>query len=248
MKIVTWNICCLPNIINLYQNPMCVIDKIIDVLISYKSDFICLQELFDKKCIERVKERMSNYSILHDTTSSRKFVNSGLMILSKHKLLASGCEQYKAKCGEDRMSCKGFLYGLYDYNGKNIVVYNTHLNNDTPIFNFYSNPNNVIKKQLTQLFLHIHKASKQYKQIFIGGDFNTETYFLQTFVQNAFFLTNLTIKGFNANTTLINETKTIDHVLYITPYKSPVYEETQKNYNFSLYSDHFLIEKDFTML
>ena len=49
MKIATWNICCLPNYANLYQNPINCIDITIKHLKLIKADIICLQEVFDKK-------------------------------------------------------------------------------------------------------------------------------------------------------------------------------------------------------
>ena len=67
MRILSWNICCLPNYINLYQNPNCVIDNIIRTISYFKADFICLQEIFDTKAIETIKRKMSNYNIIYDT-------------------------------------------------------------------------------------------------------------------------------------------------------------------------------------
>ena len=87
MKIISWNICCLPNAINLYLNPKCVIDNIITTLQYFKSDFICLQEIFDRTCIERIKDAMSSYNIIYDTKGPKSAINSGLMILSKYPLV-----------------------------------------------------------------------------------------------------------------------------------------------------------------
>ena len=110
MKIITWNVCCLPNIINLYQNPQYVISNIKKTIQSFKADIICLQEVFDNYCIEKLKSTFINYHVLYDKKRFGKPINSGLMILSKLPLIDYGFHEYKSKCGEDRMSCKGFLY------------------------------------------------------------------------------------------------------------------------------------------
>jgi len=245
MKVISWNICCLPNAINLYQNPKCVIDNIITTLQYFKSDFICLQEIFDRTCIKRIKETMSSYNIIYDTKGPKSAINSGLMILSKYPLVDYGFHEYKSKCGEDRLSCKGFIYGVYKYKDEHLIIYNTHLNNDTPIFNLYSNSSDVIKNQLMQLFIHIYKSSKVCNNIIIGGDFNSEPYFIGSFL-NTFYATNkLHIKGFSHENTLCQEEKAIDHILYISKVKpkNPV-TMIQKNYSFPLFSDHLLIIKN----
>ena len=245
MKVISWNICCLPNPINLYQNPKCVIENIIDTLKYFKADFICLQEIFDRTCIERIKKSMSNYNIIYDTKGPKSAINSGLMILSKYPLVDYGFHEFKSKCGEDRLSCKGFMYGVYKYKDEHILMYNTHLNNDTPIFNIYSNITDVIKDQLTQLFIHVYKSTKVCKHIIIGGDFNSEPYFICSFLNTFYATKELYISGFSTNNTLCEEQKAIDHILYISkrcPTSTLVLE--QNNFSYPLFSDHLLIIKN----
>lgn len=245
MKIISWNICCLPNVINLYQNPKCVIDNIIKTLQFFKADFICLQEIFDKTCIDIIKKAMSSYNIIYDTKGPKSAINSGLMILSKYPLVDYGFHEFKSKCGEDRLSCKGFIYGVYKYNDEHIIIYNTHLNNDTPIFNLYSNSTEVIHNQLTQLFIHIYKSSKVCNNIIVGGDFNSEPYFIGSFLNTFYATKKLFISGFSHENTLCEEQKAIDHILYISkkrPTNTLIF--TQNNYSFPLFSDHLLIIKN----
>ena len=248
MKIVSWNICCLPNYANLYQNPVYVIDNIIKVLKICKADVICLQEIFDTKCIDTIKKHMSNYNIIYDTKGPKSFINSGLMILSKLPLMNYGYHEYQSKCGEDRLSCKGFLYSVLQYNKKNIVIYNTHLNNDTPIFNFYSNSNTIIDNQLSQLFIHVYKTTKVCANVIVSGDFNCEPYYLGKFINTFYATKDLLINGFNSQSTLCDEDRCIDHVLHISD-KDKNKQSYNKQLNIKqtntkliLFSDHKLIE------
>ena len=245
MKIISWNICCLPNFVNLYQNPKCVIDNIIETLHYFKADFICLQEMFDNKCIEQIKKSMSTYNIIYDTKGPKSAINSGLMILSKYPLIDYGFHEFTSKCGEDRLSCKGFMYGVYKYNNEHIIIYNTHLNNDTPIFNIYSNSAEVIKNELTQMFIHVYKSTKSCNHIIISGDFNSEPYFLQGFLNTFYATKKLYVEGFSIENTLCEDKKAIDHILYISrnfPH-IPIHMN-QQNFKFPLFSDHLLIEKE----
>jgi endonuclease/exonuclease/phosphatase family metal-dependent hydrolase len=247
MKILSWNICCLPNVINLYQNPKFVIDNIIQTLHYYDADIICLQELFDQYCINEIKRTFTKYTILYDTKGPKAAINSGLMILSKHPLIDYGFHEFKSKCGEDRMSCKGFIYGVYKINEKHVTIYNTHLNNDKPIINFFSNSSSVIQRELEQLFIHIYKTNKVCSTIFACGDFNSEPYKIKAFL-NTFYATHrLRIEGFASESTLITENKAIDHILYISNSKN-INNITleQKVYRFNVFSDHCLVEKTIT--
>lgn len=246
MKILTWNVCCLPNVINLYQNPEKNIKSIIQTLEYYNADFICLQEMFDVTCIREIETSFPNYSVVYDIKGSKSAINSGLMILSKHLLIDYGFHEYKSKCGEDRMSCKGFIYGVFHYNNRNIVIYNTHLNNDKPLLNFFSKPSRVLQSQLEQLFIHVYKTTKQCSHIFVQGDFNSEPYQLLTFLRTFYATKKLYIKGFEYTPTIIGKpSKTIDHILHVTQYNSDSNKitMTQNTYNYNLFSDHYLVEK-----
>ena len=244
MKIISWNVCCLPDYANLYQNPKYVIENIVNILENIKADVICLQEIFDTYSIEIIKSRLSNYNIIYDTKGPKSFINSGLMMLSKHPILNYGYHEYSSKCGEDRLSCKGFLYCVYKYNNKDVVVYNTHLNNDTPIFNIYSDSIKIINKQLTQLFIHVYRTSKYCKDIIACGDYNCEPYFIGKFINTFYATQNLHIRGFSIKPTLCDEEKAIDHILYISGRTNNNISMKQNYLSLPLFSDHLMIQKE----
>ena len=244
MKIISWNICCLPNMVNLYQNPRKVIDGIINIIDKVKPDFICLQEVFDITAINCLKEHFSNYNIIYSRTTRGNFVNSGLMILSKHTLVDSGYHEFKDKCGEDRLASKGFMYGIYKLGNRLTTIYNCHLNNDKPLMNLFSNPYNVIEKQLTQLMLHTHKTINMVGSVIICGDFNTDTYYIKNFLDGCYITQNLHVYGINYTPTVNGENRVIDHILYISINKNTRYRETTKVLNYACFSDHCMICKE----
>ena len=49
MKILSWNIACLPNYCNIFSNPIDRIPRILSIIEKHDADIICLQEVFDKK-------------------------------------------------------------------------------------------------------------------------------------------------------------------------------------------------------
>ena len=61
MKIVTWNIACLPRYLNIFSNPMNRIASILNKLSKYDADIICLQEVFDKNIREIIQMPENTY-------------------------------------------------------------------------------------------------------------------------------------------------------------------------------------------
>ena len=55
MKILSWNIACLPNIINIY-NPKKRFSKIVDMIMKANVDIVCLQEVFDYDIQKKLKK------------------------------------------------------------------------------------------------------------------------------------------------------------------------------------------------
>ena len=67
MKILSWNLTCLPNIINIYSNPKKRFSKIVDMIMKANGGF-CLQEVFDYDIQKKIKENLKNhYNIYHES-------------------------------------------------------------------------------------------------------------------------------------------------------------------------------------
>ena len=246
MKIITWNICCLSNSINLYQNPHNSIKHTITILKSYKADIICLQEVFDATIRNRLKYEFRQYNVAYEETHDRFKINSGLIIFSKYTIINCGFNRFKSNCGEDYWANKGFLYVTIKYNNNYLTLYNTHLNNKNPLFNFFHNGNTIIEQQLIQLFSHIYSKLHTKLYIYLCGDFNTDTFHMKQVLNTSVFRNNIKLHGFSTQTTTNDIYDTIDHILTISkPYDLPPLQEMIKYIYNPLCSDHYAVMKTF---
>jgi len=170
LRIISYNICALPKWFNIYGNPLKRISKIIDILDSIDADIICLQELFDRKIIEIVKQSMIKYNFFYKKSTSKLFLNSGLMILSKYTIINSGYETFSNHCGEDSLATKGIIFSNIIFNNKIITIINTHLNADS-IFSTKYRCRNIRLKQIGQIINNIKKTHHT-NNIILCGDLN----------------------------------------------------------------------------
>ncbi|XP_061449592.1 sphingomyelin phosphodiesterase 3 [Rhineura floridana] len=82
-------------------------------------DFLCLQEVFDKRAAEKLKEELHRYFeyILYDVgvyschgCCTFKFVNSGLLFASRYPVMDAAYHCYPNGKGTDSLSSKGALF------------------------------------------------------------------------------------------------------------------------------------------
>ncbi|XP_033013115.1 sphingomyelin phosphodiesterase 3 [Lacerta agilis] len=82
-------------------------------------DFLCLQEVFDKRAAEKLKEELHHYFeyILYDVgvyschgCCTFKFVNSGLLFASRYPVMDAAYHCYPNGKGTDALSSKGALF------------------------------------------------------------------------------------------------------------------------------------------
>ena len=247
MKLITWNICCLSNVINLYQNPKNSIRHVIKVLNAHKADVICLQEVFDKNIRTLLKQEFKQYNQAYEHTPHLFKINSGLMIFSRLPIISCDFITYNASCGEDSFANKGFMVATVGYNSSYFTIYNTHLNNQTPIFRLYKSGFDVIEQQFSQLLGHLYHSLNTNNRVYLCGDFNIDTFHIKQFINKSIFRNSLTITGFSTQTTLNEIYDTIDHILIVSKCdKVKCTEETQYIYN-PLCSDHYAIIKKFIL-
>ena len=169
MKVVSYNVCCLPNFFNMFGDPLKRIDGIIKQLEEINADVICIQEIFDKNIISIAKKKFSKYYIYYNDSTSYFKINNGLMIISKTPLFKSGFEIFKDYCGEDSLSEKGFIFSLTIIKNKGYLIINTHLNADA-LFSTTLCCDVIRKQQLDQLYNFISNNKKE--NIILCGDFN----------------------------------------------------------------------------
>ena len=172
LKILTYNICALPNWLNQFSNPKKRIDKIISFIIKINADIICIQEAFDKKIVIKLISELPNYYYCHYPIKSNITVNSGLIIFSKYHILSRGFEKFKNSCGEDRLAKKGIIYIKVKIKGKIYTIINSHLNADA-IFSSVSYSQKVRMKQIQQV---LHRMTQYRNNVILCGDFNIHLY------------------------------------------------------------------------
>ncbi|XP_029439379.1 sphingomyelin phosphodiesterase 5-like [Rhinatrema bivittatum] len=99
------------------------------------ADFICLQEVFDKRaaatlrsilspCFEHILYNVGVYGVLGCTDF--KFFNSGLFLASRYPILAAQYRYYPNGCGEDALAAKGILcvkVQLGEIQGQQLIGY-----------------------------------------------------------------------------------------------------------------------------
>lgn len=247
MRVLSWNICGLPSYLNMYHNPENVIDLTIEVLEQPEndSDFICLQECFDKNIRTKIFKKFIGYTIVCEEVQSNIKINSGLLIITKQPLKNAGFVRYKYSSGEDRLANKGFMYCSFTKNEEKYMIYNTHLNNDKPIFNFISNCAKTIEKQLFQLFRHAYNNIKKGYTIIIAGDFNCIPYTILYVFNNCVFKNKVKLYNFCRTTLDLQNTSSIseniDHVLIMTSIDKNYHKSNIQKAENIICSDHKMI-------
>lgn len=173
MKIVTWNIACMPKYINLYGDPQKRINHIIIKLIELDPDIMCLQEVFCCKTRDLLKKEFGKkYNICYSLKTEKKFaLNSGLFFATKYKILHDENIIFENSCGEDSLAEKGFQYIILKKNEQIFTCVNTHLN-AIPMISAYGNSDLVRTKQIESILKKI--LNKKHNVNIFCGDINTE--------------------------------------------------------------------------
>lgn len=172
IKILSWNICCLPYSMNLYHNPNLAINKIINFVINSGCDIIKLQEVFElsikKKIIKELKK--NDYNI-HTTTKENSYISTdGLLTATKFNICKKNSYFYKNNTSVELLVEKGIISTEIKIpNYGNIICHNTHMQSDS-VYGL----ENLCKKyrnyQLVEMLNYYEKFDNK-KQI-LSGDLN----------------------------------------------------------------------------
>jgi len=88
MRVLTWNIACLPSELNFYRNPHGAVREILKRFHSSNSDLVLLQEVFDYKIRDRLRNILSyRYHLYNSEKCSSLIPKNGLLIASKFPIL-----------------------------------------------------------------------------------------------------------------------------------------------------------------
>ena len=185
IKVLSWNIACMPNYVNTFGNVENRLQNIIKFIEINNPDIISFQEVFSSNSKKILKEFLEtkNYNVIL-SPNTNFLLNGGLLIASKYEIIAYDYKIYKNYIGEDGFCQKGILYTQIKINNKYINIFNSHLNNDTPII--YSNTKNiplVKKNQLNEFLIYLYKIIQNNKYLLcdkndiiyiIAGDLNLD--------------------------------------------------------------------------
>lgn len=190
-RILTWNIACLPNIINLHMNPKKKIYKIIDEIYKTNSDIVCLQEVFDLKILNILeKELAKEYNIFYSNNNNYLSKN-GLLTASKNNIDNFKEIEFKNSRSVEKIINKGVITIQINHNNfGNLSIHNTHMHSDTLLwphkyssmcrFSQHHDINNYLNLDMFNSYNHI-----------ICGDLNDDIDFIRKLKYNNFdFITN----------------------------------------------------------
>ncbi|MBL1281002.1 MAG: sphingomyelin phosphodiesterase [Fluviicola sp.] len=127
LTILSWNVFLRPAILN--DNQLDRVDSIANYLAATNADVLVLQEVFHKKAKRRLMNQLRSAYKFSTQPGKRSFwgVPSGVVILSKHKIVKERHVNFKAAKGSDKMACKGGVSAIIDFFGAKIQVIGTHL-------------------------------------------------------------------------------------------------------------------------
>ena len=174
MKILSYNIACMPRILNFFGKPCDRIERLNKYIHKQRPDIFCLQEVFSSGTVKSIKEYFGEKYHIYSFNDTYIRLDSGLLIASKYPIIKKKAHIYKHSYGEDRLSHKGVLVIDVLINNRRYSIINTHLNAD-PIFGFKKKANNVREKQINQLRSIIRqKKRSDINNIIVCGDFNID--------------------------------------------------------------------------
>jgi len=130
MKIISWNICCLPKKLNLYHNPNKNITKIIDTIFRLNPTIILLQEVFDLKLQDTIVRNLEENSYYCHVSENLPIISSnGLLTASKEPILNRDLYKFKNNTSVEFFIEKGIQKTKID----DVTIYNTHIQSNSMI-------------------------------------------------------------------------------------------------------------------
>ena len=135
LKIVTYNIWMLPNIltntINVSHSKQERILEIIRVLLEIDADIIVLTEAFDDKVRDTIILELRQHGNYFFETQCigqlNGLINGGIIIISKIQILDTNYHIYTNSYQDDKIANKGVIYIKIEHNHKFIHIFGTHL-------------------------------------------------------------------------------------------------------------------------
>ena len=243
MKIISWNIACLPELYNLFGTPKYRIENIINEIEKIDPDIFCLQEVFSKKARERLLIYFSKKYHIQMSRNPRSLMlnmiglSGGLFIASKYPIIESYYHIYQDACGEDWFSEKGFLHIVVKKKKKRISIINTHLNADS-ICSMKDTGSKIRMKQIYDILSYISQKNKSDYNL-ICGDLN------ENYISKLINTINYSLKKsfkyiyINSNIFITCESEQLDYIIIYGDIKRKVVYNVISSI---ILSDHKIIE------
>ena len=132
LKIATWNIACLPTLINPLRTPTFAVPNIINMLDKVEADIFCLQEVFCIKTRHSLVDRFISrgYNVQYDRKDNIISKN-GLLTVSKFPIINKTDMDYANFIGPEYLIKKGMISCEIEIDKKNLIVHNTHLQSNS---------------------------------------------------------------------------------------------------------------------
>ena len=239
MKILSYNIACLPSLFNFFGKPCDRIEKLNKHIYKQRPDIFCLQEVFSSSTIKSIKEYFKDKYYIYSYNDTYIRLDSGLLIASKYPIQKKRAHIFKYSYGEDRLSHKGALAIDIMINNKRYSVINTHLNAD-PIFGFKKKAVNIREKQIKQLKSIIKKKKlNNINNVIVCGDFNID-YSFRELLNPLFNVYKHNIINPHKIITFDEEKAQLDYILVMHQSKQK-YNPRYKRYINTKLSDHYML-------
>ena len=178
LKIATWNIACLPTLINPLRTPTFAIPKIINMLHNVNADILCLQEVFCIKSRHKLVDYLvsSGYNV-HYTRQDNIISKNGLFSASKYPLKSKLEMDFINFTGPEYLIKKGVITSNIDIGENQVILHNTHLQSNSmgPIID---NCSKIRRKQNHDIYNHLIEdcffTTKEEPLHFFCGDINDD--------------------------------------------------------------------------
>lgn len=174
MRILSWNIACLPNKINIIGNPNKRLPHIIQHITHTRPDIICLQEVFCFGVFKKIKESLTSLGFhIHHSPLTGLISQNGLLTATQFPILETHQIDYSMFTGAEYLIKKGLLTSYVSTPYGPIIVHNTHLQSNS-IYTWKKICSEVRQKQKKEVIKHLTQHSI-YPSL-LCGDLNDDFY------------------------------------------------------------------------
>ena len=173
-KVATWNIACLPTIINPLRRPgPYVVNNIINLIKKHNFDIVCFQEVFCYEVQTKICDSLKNLNYNIHISKPEGFISkNGLLTASKLPIIQTYEVDYTNFIGPEYIIKKGMISSIIDGSkvlnkikntilDNNIIIHNSHLQSDSlgPIVKICKE---VRSKQHKDIYDHLKKICYEY--------------------------------------------------------------------------------------